>query len=290
MSGKQEGKRFQRFPELDTIIDMVNWWMLWINLYSSYIIFLKREWGIMVLDKKIGIGHLVYTSIIALLVITFILVFSFGGNKDAGNQVNVMATGISIILAVIAILMTLVDVAGQRQSIIDMKEAAEKLKKSQQFSQENITELLKAVKELDELKLVVTNTANDYKNYTHQIINDFVSNQQGIPKEQVDEIIEKVNAEFSKFDNKVKDYNSIEQQLNLERRTILRLKKFVKTFFKGDSIIESYAFHKRLKEYFNHSEQEYVKNYLQNRAAEYINPENGIMIIDTKAILGRTPE
>lgn len=25
---KQEGQRIQRFPELDTILDMVNWWIM----------------------------------------------------------------------------------------------------------------------------------------------------------------------------------------------------------------------------------------------------------------------
>lgn len=31
MAEEQEGQRIQRFPELDTIIDMVNWWIVWIN-------------------------------------------------------------------------------------------------------------------------------------------------------------------------------------------------------------------------------------------------------------------
>lgn len=31
MAEKQEGQRIQRFPELDTILDMVNWWIMWIS-------------------------------------------------------------------------------------------------------------------------------------------------------------------------------------------------------------------------------------------------------------------
>lgn len=38
MAEKQEGQRIQRFPELDTIIDMVNWWILWINIELLFII------------------------------------------------------------------------------------------------------------------------------------------------------------------------------------------------------------------------------------------------------------
>lgn len=43
MAEQQEGQRIQRFPELDTIIDMVNWWIVWINNYSSYIMSLKEN-------------------------------------------------------------------------------------------------------------------------------------------------------------------------------------------------------------------------------------------------------
>lgn len=35
MAEKQEGQRIQRFPELDTIIDMVNWWIMRIKLYNG---------------------------------------------------------------------------------------------------------------------------------------------------------------------------------------------------------------------------------------------------------------
>lgn len=31
---KQEGQRIQRFLELDTILDMVNWWIVWISTYK----------------------------------------------------------------------------------------------------------------------------------------------------------------------------------------------------------------------------------------------------------------
>ncbi|NRF06196.1 hypothetical protein HRF57_15185, partial [Bacillus safensis] len=120
--------------------------------------------------KKIGISHFVYTCIIALLIILFISVFAFGGNKDAGNQVNVMATGISIILAVIAILMTLVDVAGQRQSIIDIKETAEKLAESQTISQETVQKSIETLNELADFRKELLKSVSDYRNGTEELI------------------------------------------------------------------------------------------------------------------------
>ena len=38
MAEKQEGHKIQRFPELDTIIDMVNWWIVWIIIELLFII------------------------------------------------------------------------------------------------------------------------------------------------------------------------------------------------------------------------------------------------------------
>lgn len=38
LAEKQEGQRIQLFPELDTIIDMVNWWIAWINIELLFII------------------------------------------------------------------------------------------------------------------------------------------------------------------------------------------------------------------------------------------------------------
>ncbi|MEC1436554.1 hypothetical protein [Bacillus spizizenii] len=102
--------------------------------------------------KQIGVVHLVYILIISILIITFISIIAFGGGKEAGNQMNVAATAVSIILAVIAILMTLVDVAGQRQSIADLKDAGEKLEISTQSANEMFAEAIKAVSEFQNAK------------------------------------------------------------------------------------------------------------------------------------------
>ncbi|MBU5263438.1 hypothetical protein [Bacillus atrophaeus] len=102
--------------------------------------------------KQIGVVHLVYILIISILIITFISIIAFGGGKEAGNQMNVAATAVSIILAVIAILMTLVDVAGQRQSITDLKDAGEKLEISTQSANEMFAEAIKAVSEFQNAK------------------------------------------------------------------------------------------------------------------------------------------
>ncbi|MCY7832305.1 hypothetical protein MOD54_12405 [Bacillus spizizenii] len=102
--------------------------------------------------KQIGVVHLVYILIISILIITFISIIAFGGGKEAGNQMNVAATAVSIILAVIAILMTLVDVAGQRQSITDLKDVGEQLEISTQSANKMFEEAINAVSDFQNAK------------------------------------------------------------------------------------------------------------------------------------------
>lgn len=173
---------------------------------SKYIMFLKTDWRFMVKDKQIGVSHFVYVCIIALLIISFVLVFAFGGNQDAGNQVNVMATGISIILAVIAIFMTLVDVAGQRQSIIDIKETAEKLAESQTISQENIQKSIETINELVDFRKELLKSVTEYKEGTEELILElFKKEDKSISKTELEDLLKKLNRKTSDLDLKVKE-------------------------------------------------------------------------------------
>ncbi|MFP3822473.1 hypothetical protein SB658_27650, partial [Bacillus sp. SIMBA_008] len=71
---------------------------------------------------------------------------------------------------VIAILMTLVDVAGQRQSIIDIKETSEKLTITQEKSQETLIRTIKAFEELSGFKEELLDSVATYKNGTEGLI------------------------------------------------------------------------------------------------------------------------
>ncbi|MCY8807005.1 hypothetical protein MOE15_00395 [Bacillus atrophaeus] len=118
------------------------------------------------MKKQIGIVHLIYTMIISLMLITFIAILAFGKSTAAGNQMNVAATSISIILAVIAILMTLVDVAGQRQSMIDRKETAESLNKSNNEAQKMFQKSMQAVENFENLKETLIKSVDSFKTET----------------------------------------------------------------------------------------------------------------------------
>ncbi|MFP3812705.1 hypothetical protein [Bacillus sp. SIMBA_005] len=165
------------------------------------------------ISKKIGIAHFVYNIIIAILLITFILVLSFGDKEDAGNQINVMATGISIILAVIAILMTLVDVAGQRQSIIDIKETSEKLTITQEKSQETLIRTIKAFEELSGFKEELLDSVATYKNGTEGLIKNLseeLTKKETVSRTEIEEVLKQFNEKSSHLDSKVKHLTKAE--------------------------------------------------------------------------------
>ncbi|WP_353816969.1 hypothetical protein [Bacillus altitudinis] len=52
MAEKQEGQRIQRFLELDTIIDMVNWWIVWILLRKKIVFPFNKKQLLSILNKK----------------------------------------------------------------------------------------------------------------------------------------------------------------------------------------------------------------------------------------------
>lgn len=217
----------------------------------------------MVKDKKIGVSHFVYACIIALLIILFIAVFAFGGNQDAGNQVNVMATGISIILAVIAILMTLVDVAGQRQSIIDIKETAEKLAESQTISQETVQKSIETLNELADFRKELLKSVSDYRNGTEELILElFKKEEQSISKEELQELLNKFNRKTSDLESKVQRIATVENSA-FTKNIIKVFKKWVRARYENKSKIESDIFFRDVYHNFTLPEFEAIKEYVE---------------------------
>lgn len=72
--------------------------------------------------------HLIYLLVIASVFIVVLLSLLFQDSIYAGSMLSFAATLSSILLAVIAIIITLLDVAGQRSNILDVKNSVEELK------------------------------------------------------------------------------------------------------------------------------------------------------------------
>lgn len=68
--------------------------------------------------KMINQLHLIYPLIIAAISLISLSSFFYGGGIKAGEMVSFASTLSSIILSVIAIIMTIVDVAGQKNRLL----------------------------------------------------------------------------------------------------------------------------------------------------------------------------
>lgn len=102
-------------------------------------------------DKQISVVHLFYMIIIALILMSFLLVIAFGGSKNANAMMGTASTVSSLILSVIAIVMTIVDLAGQRNTVSDLKETADKL-------ETNLITVNEGIKDINSLKEAMLST------------------------------------------------------------------------------------------------------------------------------------
>jgi|GEM_PF-4477792 len=93
----------------------------------------------------IRVSHLIYIIIIAVIILAFFLVIAFGGSTNASTTMGTASTVSSLILSVIAIVMTITDLAGQKDTISDLKETAEKF-------ESNLITVNEGIEEINNLK------------------------------------------------------------------------------------------------------------------------------------------
>jgi hypothetical protein len=99
-------------------------------------------------DKMVDRLHLIYLSILFGAAIVFVISMYYGAGTKAGEMLSFSATLSSILLALIAIVMTIVDVAGQRNTVVDLKETAEKLENNLIKAGQGIAEINSLKEEL----------------------------------------------------------------------------------------------------------------------------------------------
>lgn len=145
----------------------------------------------------IRVSHLVYIIIIAVIVLAFFLVFALGDTKTASTTIGTASTVSSLILSVIAIVMTLIDVAGQRQSMFDLKETADKLKDSNESAASLFLELKTEIVDLQDTKqkmLEAVAESDEWKKELIAIVGKLESVQNSDSQnEDIDKIISEVN-------------------------------------------------------------------------------------------------
>lgn len=95
--------------------------------------------------------HFIYVSIILSLLILILVSCIFYGIEVSWQFLSFAGVALSLVLSVIAILITLIDVAGQKQQVYEIFKSSEELKESINHQQETIKKHAENISNVDEL-------------------------------------------------------------------------------------------------------------------------------------------
>ncbi|CAG9612810.1 hypothetical protein BACCIP111899_01988 [Bacillus rhizoplanae] len=187
---------------------------------------------------QIGVSHLVYIIIIFVIVLSFFLVIAFGGTDNAGTMMGTASTVSSLILSVIAIVLSLIDVAGQRESMVDLKETAEKLQESNIIASSIIESLTAKMDELQGMKDQMIKAVNKSEEWRTGLVKEIQGLKQmdDVKKEDLEGLYKKAN----------EGVKSLDFDIWLE-------KNLVEQSFKD--VGSTYSFIKYLREHFQENDQ-----------------------------------
>lgn len=173
--------------------------------------------------KYIEKYHLYYSLAIFLIIIVSIFAFNFGGGDKAGNMLGFAATLSSILLAFIAILMTIVDLTGQRNTVLELKDIASDLS-------DNLLNANQSLGEISELKDELTASMNALREANSENVNkisDFIEKY-----ESPDEVGQP-NGEHVEI---IKDLE--EMKKNLQKNSLSHNEQIINKYFSHRAVRE----------------------------------------------------
>lgn len=166
--------------------------------------------------KTINKLHLIYMLIIAAIVVISILTISIWSNETAGIGLNNAATAASIVLAVVAIVITLVDVAGQRKGISEIRDSADTLQVTTKETENLLSNLLKMREDLEE-RLNALSFKSDEISENLERLQEITSEgtTDGNNKEEIEDIKKNINKLLNKESTSREFVNYALKQHNL---------------------------------------------------------------------------
>lgn len=189
--------------------------------------------SVIVKVKTINILHFYYVGSILLIVIIGLVALMFAESTFAGSMLSFAATLSSVILAVIAIIITLIDVAGQRNNILDVKTSVEDLKNVRTEIVSLIGEL--EVKNKESSELVVT-TLEFFRESHKEDIERVISKIGEIKIDTSDpQGVKKVKDAQQDLENVLRNYETKVIKMSPERRDEL-LRSTINSLNHGDYI------------------------------------------------------
>ncbi|AKC76365.1 hypothetical protein AB6G96_07750 [Staphylococcus haemolyticus] len=168
-----------------------------------------------------------YISIILGLIIISLVTLFFYRDDNAWLFLSFAGTAISIVLSVIAILITLIDVAGQRQQIADISESAKTLSRS--------TETLK--KSIEDYQ----NDKNEIKQIINTAFNESIGNKLDEQTNEFIGLLERLKSESNGSEELEKNINEIKDLViksNKKEKLDLNNRKYTGHVRRGSPVVK----------------------------------------------------
>ncbi|MCM3132369.1 hypothetical protein M3629_06205 [Paenibacillus polysaccharolyticus] len=154
--------------------------------------------------------HFIYIIVCLTLVILGILAMTIWDKEEAGIGLNNAATASSIVLAVVAIVMTIVDIAGQRSTISDLRDTAETLESNLNQTNDNLRTLSELQDQLLKTMKSISKSQEDLKDNISKIEKAY-ENEETINPQKLNSDLKSLKEKVSFIlpNNRISDYANI---------------------------------------------------------------------------------
>jgi hypothetical protein len=204
-------------------------------------------------DKTIPLRDFYYLLAILLIILIAMITIVYGDKDQAGKSLGYASTAISIVLAIVAIIMQIVDIGGQRKGITELNITIDKIEKSQESLKELIestTSQLDDVSNLkDELIKTMSTTDDSIKTLKEELL-QLMENAKKDENNKVNaEEIEKVLTSFRFKNINNATVNSDSGDSGPRKVTLKRLHDYLKRQYKPKELFQFGPAYKEFLEY-----------------------------------------
>ncbi|MEK4271788.1 hypothetical protein [Paenibacillus sp. FSL R7-0026] len=153
--------------------------------------------------------HFIYIIVCLTLVILGILAMTIWDKEEAGIGLNNAATASSIVLAVVAIVMTIVDIAGQRSTISDLKDTSETLESNLNQTNDSLQTLSELQNQLLKTMDSISKSQEDLKDYISKLEKTY-ENEGPIDREKLNSELKSLKEKVVVLpNNRISNYSNI---------------------------------------------------------------------------------
>lgn len=149
--------------------------------------------------EKITRKDLTYFLIILIIILIAVSSSFLGNNKEANNNINFAATIVSIILGVIAILYTLMDSTGQKESIATLLNVSSKLEEQTKVFEQSLDKNIELSAQIESIKDEIQKNNSDILNSINSLNTMIEDGQITDVKQELENLKDKLNNNYGTY-------------------------------------------------------------------------------------------